>query len=65
MNDSEQNEAKRHFVLKNIVFIILNPSIMNIERKCTKTLDVLDNILQKVTRVYSLVQYTTIVNRMS
>jgi len=63
MNGNEQNDAKRHFVLKKPLFSVLKPPTTNFEWKLRDTLVVFDNIIQKNTRVYSLVQYPTVVNR--
>ncbi len=58
VNESERNDAKRHFVLKNSLFsILIQPAThfeMNFEQKCTDTLADFDNILQKIERDYKL-----------
>ncbi len=65
MNGTEQNEAKRHYVQKKEIFSVFILFTAHFEppmnRKYTETLAVVDNILQ---RVYRLVQYLAIVNRM-
>ncbi len=50
MNDSEQNETKRHLILKRATIFSLKPTqhlfFIDFERKCTDTLAELDNIVQ-------------------
>ncbi len=65
MNSSEQNKAKRQFVLKKSPFSVLNPPTTIFEWKCTETLSVEGKIELKVSRVYSFMQYTTVANRIS
>jgi len=68
MNGNERIEAKRNFVFKKHPIFSLNPIHCpfwkNFEQKCTKTLAEVDNILQKAARVDSLLQTSTVINRM-
>jgi hypothetical protein len=61
MNSSEQNKAKRQFVPQKSPFSVLNPPTTIFEWKFIKK----DRIQLKVSRVYSLMQYTTVANRIS
>ncbi len=63
MNGSKRNEAKSNFMLKKAPVLVSIPSTTHFEQKCIYTLAILENVLQKVAKVYSLVQYPTVVNR--
>jgi hypothetical protein len=59
MNGSEQSEAKRQSGLTQSLFLVLTPPDTQFKQKFTETYAIIDNFLQKVTRVCSLVQYPT------
>jgi len=59
MIGSEQSEAKRQSGLTQDPFLVLIPPTTQFERKCAETYAIVDNLLQKVTRYYRLVQYPT------
>ncbi len=67
MNVSEHNEAKQTFCSSKGPIFSLNPTqhpyLTILTRKCLEILVVVNNILQNVSRVYRLVEYTTSVNR--
>ena len=63
MYSSEQNEAKSHFVLKSVLNSNLVPPNTQFEWILNKTIQkVVDNVLQKVSRVYRFVQHPTVVD---
>jgi hypothetical protein len=67
MNDNERNEAKSQFVLMKVLVLvfIIPPLIVNeFERKYTKTLALLDDIFQKISRVNRFEQNPRVINRM-
>ena len=68
ISSSQWNEARRHFELKNALFLVLVPPATNFEeiwnKKVEKVLAVVNNNLQKVSWVLSLVQCTEVVNWM-
>ncbi len=67
MNDSEQNKAKRHFMLKKALILVLTLTATHFEwilEKCADNLSEFFNSLQKVGRDYCLVENPAVLKRM-
>jgi hypothetical protein len=67
MNECVQNETKRHFFDQNALFSVFIQFTTNFEQfqmQILETFSVEENILQKVTRIYRIVKYSAVVNRM-